>query len=42
MERLVNLIAEEIKKCGSDLKYYMERKLLCKSVVAIKTTRFLI
>ena len=30
LQQLVKAIADDVKKCGSDLNYYVDRKLVCK------------
>jgi len=32
LQRLIKAIAEEIKACGSDLNFYLDRKFICKSL----------
>ncbi|KDR79356.1 hypothetical protein GALMADRAFT_265823 [Galerina marginata CBS 339.88] len=39
MQRLVKVIADDIMKCGSDLNYYVERKLVSKLINAKKYER---
>jgi len=29
LQRLIKAIADEIKACGSDLNYYLDRKFIC-------------
>lgn len=35
LANMMGIIAEEIKACGSDLSYYQDKKLICKSYIRL-------